>query len=288
MRQKVKNEKTGIECSYPPFSVSICVYGKDNPIWFRTAVESVLNQTAPPSEIVLVVDGPVPEELDKVIKEYEINDIFKIIRFEQNSGHGNARRAGLKECTNELVAIMDADDICVADRFEKQLKKFESDDDLDIVGGNIAEFIGDTNNIVGKRIVKCEDNEIKKDIKKRCPMNQMTVMFKNSAIKEAGGYQDWYCDEDYYLWIRMALCNMKFANIPDVIVNVRVGEDMYKRRGGITYFKSEAKLQMYMLKNRVISFPVYLVNVIKRLIVQIIMPNSIRGWVFRKFARKKA
>ena len=269
------------------FSVSMCVYGKDNPLWFETAVESVINQTVRASEIVLVVDGPVPDKLDSIIKKYEAMPGFKVIRFEENQGHGNARRAGLKAATYELVALMDADDICVPERFEKQLEIFANDPTVDIVGGNISEFIGDPENIVAKREVPSVDAEIKEYMKKRCPMNQMTVMFKKSSVEQVGGYLDWYCDEDYYLWIRMAIANMKFANMPDTLVYVRVGEQMYQRRGGRKYFRSEAKLQKYMLKHKIIGFGTYTVNVTKRFIVQRLLPNKIRGWVFKKFARKK-
>ena len=117
-------------------------------------------------------------------------------------------------------------------------------------------------------------------------MNLVTVMFKRSKVEEVGGFIDWFCEEDYYLWIRMALAKMKFANLPDNLVNVRVGKEMYQRRGGIKYFKSEAKLQSFMLKNKMIFFPTYIANVVKRLIVQVLLPNKLRGWVFKKFARK--
>ena len=268
------------------FSVSMCVYGKDDPVWFKTAVDSILNQTCAPDEVVLVVDGPVPDTLGKIICEYEKQDVFKVIRFETNQGHGNARRAGLENCSNEIVALMDADDISVPDRFEKQIKKFVCDENLDIVGGNITEFIDDPANAVGKRIVCSSDEEIKLDMKKRCPMNQMTVMFKRSSVEKVGGYIDWFCDEDYYLWLRMALADMRFANVSETLVYARVGKEMYRRRGGVKYFKSEAKLQGFMLKNKVISFPRYMINVNKRLIVQMLLPNKLRGWVFKKFARK--
>lgn len=267
------------------FSVSMCVYGKDNPEWFNTAVESVLNQSITPSEVVLVVDGPVPPELNAIIEKYENNDIFKIIRFAENQGHGNARRAGLEACTNELVALMDADDICVNDRFEQQLKAF-SQTAADIVGGDIAEFVGDENNVIAYRNVPATDEEIKRYMKKRCPFNQMTVMFKKDSVQKVGGYIDWYCDEDYYLWLRMAQNSCKMLNTGTILVNVRVGKEMYKRRGGKKYFKSEAKLQKYMLDNKIIGFGTYLMNVTKRFIVQVLLPNKIRGWVFKKFARK--
>ena len=126
--------------TYPLFSVSMCVYEKDNPVWFQNAVESVLNQSVKPSEIVLVVDGAVPSELGAVISKYEHNDIFNVIRFAKNQGHGNARRAGLDACKNELVALMDADDISVETRFEQQLRMFKNSN-ADIIGGDIMEFI---------------------------------------------------------------------------------------------------------------------------------------------------
>ena len=268
------------------FSVSMCVYEKDNPEWFKTAVDSVINQMKKPSEIVLVVDGPVPDTLDAVINEYAELDFFKVVRFEKNLGHGEARRTGLENCTYDIVALMDADDISAPDRFEKQIAAFEANPDLDIVGGNIDEFIDDVQNVVGRRVVFESDEEIKRDIKKRCPFNQMTVMFKKDSVQGVGGYVDWYCDEDYYLWLRMLLANMKFMNIPETLVYARVGKEMYQRRGGIKYFKSEARLQGFMLNNKVISLPRYLVNIGKRLIVQVLLPNKLRGWVFKKFARK--
>ncbi len=269
------------------FSVSMCVYEKDNPKWFKEAVDSILNQTVQPEEVVLVVDGPVPSELDLVIRKYEEKDLFHVIRFAENQGHGNARRAGLEACTNELVALMDADDISLPTRFEKLLSAFQADEALDIVGGNITEFIGEPDNIVAKREVPAGHEKIMEYMKYRCPMNQMTVMFKKSSVAQVGGYIDWYCDEDYYLWLRMALAGMKFENVPETLVNVRVGKEMYQRRGGRKYFESEAKLQKYMLENKVIDFGTYCSNVGKRFIVQVLLPNKIRGWVFQKFARKQ-
>ncbi len=270
---------------FEKFSVSMCVYGKDDPVWFDTAVRSILNQTVAPSEVVLVVDGPVPAELDIVIEKYEADPIFKVIRFAENRGHGNARRAGLSACTNELVAIMDADDISAPDRFQRQLAVFAAAP-VDIVGGNITEFVDRPENIVGQRTVPTGNAEILEYMKKRCPMNLVTVMFKKASVEQAGGFIDWYCEEDYYLWLRMAAAHMRFANVPENLVNVRVGRDMYSRRGGVRYFKSEARLQKYMLDTKVIGFGTYLVNVTKRLIVQVLLPNKLRGWVFQKFARK--
>ena len=268
------------------FSVAMCVYAGDRPEWFGAAVESILNQTRRPDEIVLVVDGPVPDELNTVITGYESNEVFRVIRLKQNKGHGEARRIGLKCCTHELVALMDADDISASDRFERQLALFRTNPGLAVVGGQITEFLEHPDNLIGARSVLLTDAAIKEDLKTRCPMNQVTVMFRKSVIESVGGYIDWFCEEDYYLWIRLYLAEAEFANVSEYLVNVRVGEQMYQRRGGLKYFFSEAKLQKYMLDKKIISVATCCVNICIRFVVQILLPNRLRSWVFRKFARK--
>ena len=221
-----------------------------------------------------------------MIAGYEALPFFRVIRFPENRGHGEARRAGLAACTHELVAIMDADDISAPDRFECQLAVMTADAGLAIVGGNITEFVGEPENTVGRREVPATDAEIKEYMKTRCPMNLVTVMFRKSMVDAVGGFIDWYCEEDYYLWLRMAEAGMRFANVGENVVNVRVGEDMYRRRGGLRYFRSERALQKYMKKHGIIGYGTYLTNVGKRFIVQVLLPNRLRGWVFKKFARK--
>lgn len=270
------------------FSISMCVYGGDDPQWFREAVESLISQTCVPSQIVLVVDGPVPAELDEVITHWEKHPIFKVIRLPENKGHGYARRLSFDSCDHELVAIMDADDLCLPDRFEKQLAAFEADPALDILGGQMSEFLDTPENIVGYRQVSLSHEEILQDMKDRCPMNQVTVMMKKTSVDRVGGYQDWYCNEDYYLWVRGCLGSLRFGNVPQVLVNVRVGADMYQRRGGWKYFSSERKLQTYMRRQGLIGMGTWLVNVTKRLIVQVLLPNRLRSWVFKTFARKQS
>lgn len=273
-----------------PFSVSMCVYGRDNPDFFDAAVESVVEQTVRPNEVVLTVDGPIPNEIEGVIQKYrerlsQTGTEFKVIYLEKNMGHGEARRICFEHCSNALIALMDADDLSVPERFEKQLACFAADPALAIVGGNIQEFIGTPDNPVGRRLVPQQDADIRQYMKRRCPMNQMTVMFRKAAVSQAGGYLDWYCDEDYYLWIRMALAGCKFGNVPDILVNVRVGAEMYSRRGGWKYFKSEAKLQHLMLQKKLINPGRYGINVAQRLVLQVLMPNKLRGCLFQKLAR---
>ncbi|GHU75432.1 glycosyl transferase [Spirochaetia bacterium] len=270
-----------------PFSVTISIYKSDNPDYFKMAMNSILNQTLPPDEIVLTIDGPISAELNNIAEEYaKLSPIFEIIRLQENRGLGFAHKIGVENCSNQLIAIMDSDDIAVSDRFEKQVQYLEEHPDVDIVGGYIYEFIDTIENIVGIRDVPLVDEDIKKYLKKRCPLNHVTVMFKKEAVLKCGNYQDWQFNEDYYLWCRMFLSGFQFGNIPDNLVYVRVGKDMYNRRGGWKYFKSEARLQKFMLDKKIINNYEYNINILTRFAVQIMLPNSIRGYIFRHFFRR--
>ena len=269
-----------------PFTVCLSVYNNDKPDEFLMAVRSIWSQTVQPNEIVLVVDGPIPSSIDDAISVLlgEIS-VLKVIRLEKNSGHAVARQTGLDAASNNFCAVMDSDDISVPERFEKQLLAFEKHPEVSVVGGIINEFIGETTNVVGTRVVPENDAEIKQYMQSRCPMNLVTVMLKKDEVMKVGGYQDWYCEEDYYLWLRLALGGYCFYNIQENLVNVRVGKEMYQRRGGKKYFQSEARLQKYMYKNKIIGLPRYIFNISIRFIIQVLMPNKVRGWVFQKFAR---
>lgn len=269
------------------FSVITSVYYNDKPDFVRHAIDSItILQTRQPDEVVLVVDGPIPDELSSLICEYEQLSLFNIIRLPENKGLGNALCVGVKAASYEIIARMDSDDISVPDRFEKQIAYMEQHPECDLVGGQISEFIDDESNIVGQRIVPCKHEEILMWLKGRCPFNHMSVMMLRSRILDVGNYMDWHFNEDYYLWVRMAEAGYKFSNLPDTLVNVRVGADMYRRRGGWKYFKSEAKLQGYMFHHHLISLPRYLYNVAGRFIIQVAMPNNLRGFVFQKLFRK--
>lgn len=275
-------EKVEQSAKSQKYSVLMSLYKKEKPEYLRLAIDSMINQTVPPDEIVIVEDGPLTDELYAVLDEYSM---LHRVKNETNLGLGISLQKGLLATKNDVVARMDTDDIAGISRCEKQLEFLNSNPDISVVGGQIEEFIGSPDHIVAKRIVPLKDIELKEFNKKRCPFNHMTVMFKKKDITEAGSYQDWFWNEDYYLWNRLALAGKKFANLPDVLVLVRTGEDMYQRRGGIKYFQSEAKLQKFMLDNNIINKPRYLINISERLVLQVLMPNKLRGWIFRTFAR---
>lgn len=271
------------------FSVCTSVYKNDKPEFVRVALDSMLvQQSVKPGEIVLVQDGPVPYDLSHLLLEYKdkYGEVLNIIRLDKNGGLGNALKLGVENAKYDIIARMDSDDICLPDRFEKQLAYLESHPECDIVGGQMTEFIDTPANIVGKREVPLINEEIYQYMKSRCALNHVTVMFRKAAVLKAGNYQDWFWNEDYYLWVRMMMAKCQFANLPDVTVNVRSGADQYARRGGKKYFDSEMGIKKLMLEKGMITRKEYIVNYIQRFIIQLMLPNSVRGWVFRTFARK--
>lgn len=272
------------------FSVITSVYHNDTPDFVRMALDSMLvHQTLKPSEVVLVRDGVVPDKLEALIAEYETmyHDIVHVIRLEKNGGLGKAMKLGVEVAQNDIIARMDSDDICSPNRFELQLKYLELHPNVDIIGGQMTEFIDTPDNIIGKRIVPCDNEDIYDFMKNRCALNHVTVMFRKEAVLKVGNYQDWFWNEDYYLWVRMMIAKCKFANVPDVLVNVRSGADQYARRGGRKYYESEKGIKKLQLDNKIITKMEYRYFVSQRYILQILMPNWLRGWFFRKLARNK-
>lgn len=272
------------------FTVCTSVYKNDNPEYLKVALDSLLvNQIVKPTEIVLVQDGPVPEETSRVLQDYIDNygESFLLIKLEKNGGLGNALKIGVENAKYDIIARMDSDDIAAPDRFEKQIAYLEGHPECDIVGGQITEFIGGPSNIVGRREVPLDNEDIYRYMKSRCAFNHPTVMFRKSAVLSVGNYKDWFWNEDYYLWIRMMMNGCVMANLPDVLVNMRSGLDQYSRRGGKRYFDSEIGIKKLMLDNGLITKSEYLINYIERFIIQLLLPNSVRGWVFRTFARTK-
>ena len=270
------------------FSVLMSVYRNTKIDELEQCLVSLYEQTVKSNEIVIVIDGPINEELNSYLysQQKEHNEI-KICPIEKNVGLGNALKFGLENCSNELVARMDTDDICKLDRFEKQLNCFKEDDDLDVVGSNIKEFIGDVSNLVAERQVPLTHDEIRKFMRVRDAFNHMSIMFKKSAIEKAGGYLPWHLNEDSYLWARLYLTDAKFKNLEEALVFARVGEDMYARRGGYKYFKSEKGILKFKLKNKIIGWFTYVKQICIRFTVQVLMTNGMRSWFYKKFARKQ-
>lgn len=271
------------------YSVLMSVYYKESAHNFDNAIKSMLNQTVPPNEFVIVCDGTLTDELERVIDKYtsKKENIFNILRLEENKGLGNALHIGIEACKNELIVRMDSDDISVKNRVELQLKAVEKYPDASVIGGQIVEFRDDNETVTGKRKVPLDSEEIRKRVSYRNPVNHVTVLLKKSDIIKVGNYQDMPGFEDYYLWIRLIKEGYKIVNIEETCCYVRVSPNMYARRGGMQYFKNTQRFEQVMLKLGVQNHFQYVCNLIIRFLSSVVVPNKMRHILFNIFLRKK-
>lgn len=268
------------------FSVLMSVYYKEKPEFLAQSLESVLQQTSKPSEIVLVKDGPLTEGLEEVLRNVDKENpgLFRFVPLSENVGLGKALARGVQECSHELIARMDTDDIAVSDRFERQLKEFEQNPQLDICGSHIKEFEDDINHTTGARKVPIYDADIKEYQKRRDAFNHMTVMYKKSKVLAAGNYQHALLMEDSLLWVNMMRTGVVCANIDDFLVYARTGRAMIDRRGGWSYFKKYKSGRKKIYATGYISWWDYFVTLMVQFSVSL-MPTRMRRFVFEKLLR---
>ncbi len=268
------------------FSVLLSVYSKENPVFLSQSLESVFNQTLFPHEVVVVKDGPLTEDLENVLEKFsdKYSKVLNIVSLDQNQGLGKALCIGVDSCINELVVRMDTDDICLPDRFEKQIDFMQKNPLVDVTSGFVYEFIDSPNCVLNIKKVPEEDKSIKKNHKIRNSMNHMAVAFKKSSIIEIGNYQEMPYFEDYYLWARMMNKGMIFYNIQESLVYARVGNDMIGRRHGISYLIKEYNNFKQLHKIHFISHIEFFRIVFFRLPLRL-LPKKVLKLIY-KFIRK--
>lgn len=269
-----------------PFSVLMSLYAKERPKFLHEAFESVFNQTLRADEVVLVLDGPITDDLQSVVTDFarRYNEM-KVVPLPSNHGLGNALNIGLKHCSHELVARMDTDDICVPDRFEKQVRYMEMHPDIAVLSSAIAEFTDDWHKPVRVKRMPLTHDELYEMAKFRNPMNHMAVMMRRDEILRIGSYRHVPYIEDYELWVRALINGLKISNFNEVLVYARIGNGMEKRRGSKKYIKSWHILNSEMLNNNMINIAIYLRNML--LIMGFVFtPTFIRKLLYKYILRK--
>lgn len=263
------------------YSALISVYDKENAPNLKQALDSIYEQSVLPTDVVLVEDGKLTNELNAVVagakSKFETKGIeFTVIKNKNNKGLGPCLNQGMDFCREELIARFDSDDINKQDRMKTLLNFYDSHRGVSVVGGFIAEFRNDENNTSGIRKVPTKYNDIIKFSKVRNPMNHMSVILKKRDVKSVGAYDDVPGFEDYYLWLK--LINNKFilVNVPEVIVLVRVGNNFEQRRSGFNYLKKEFFFERKIYLEHMISFNRFIKNVFIRSIVRLLPQKWVR------------
>ena len=272
------------------FSVLLSVYGKDDASFFKEALLSVSKeQTVKPAQIVVVEDGPVPEDIEHAIEDAikaSPECEFTVIRKPQNAGLAAALNTGLKACKYEWVARMDSDDISLPNRFETQLAYIENHPQVDVIGGSIAEFTNTPGDMQSERHVGLDMKAIRKMAKTRTPMNHVSVMFKKSVVEKAGNYCENFGKlEDYKLWVDLLGHHAVLANVDDVLVYVRTGNGFITRRSNRREIVDWDMLQSYLLGLGIINRFDALKN---KLYIRafIYMPGFLKLFLYKTILRK--
>lgn len=270
------------------YSVLMSVYYKEKAEYLTECIESMLRQTIKPDEIVIVKDGPLTQELDRVIDKY-VNiapELFTVVPLKKNIGLGLALNEGLKKCRNDLVARMDSDDIALDNRCELQLKEFIKNPRLCIVGTWTCEFYDDPHNIVTYRVVPEKHEDILKFSRRRSPFNHPTVMYRKSAVLKCGGYRNILRKEDIDLFVRMLHNGCLSMNIQEPLLLFRSNEDNFKRRKNWINCKSYIMV-IYRFWRSGYSSLFDLIFVIISQILMFISPIWLLKIISNRFLRKK-
>ena len=268
------------------YSVLMTVYNGDNPDYFALSLDSMLNQTLSPEEIVIVKDGAINDKLQDVINQ-RLNGNIKInqVQLEKNVGLGLALNEGIKVITSELIARMDADDYSLPERCELQVKEFFKNPELDIVGYPVDEFVDDPDNVVGKRDVPLTNDEIYKYAKRRDPFNHPTVMYKKKTVESVGGYSDYRKNQDTDLWIRMLQNNAICLNIDKRLFRFRFDSGTYKKRKSWINTKILIKIRYDAWKSGFNSFFDFFVVAISQMGVYV-LPVWFQKFLYKTFLRR--
>ena len=268
------------------YSVLMSLYKKELPEYFSVAFDSMIGQTVPPEQIVIVEDGPLPVELLSLVDGYSASysDVVTVVVNEKNMGLGLALNRGLEFCRNELVARMDTDDISLPSRCERQLAEFEKHPELSIVGSNVDEFVGLPENVVSTRRVPPDYSDIYEFAKRRSAFNHPAVMYRRSAVLSVGGYSNLRRNQDVDLFGRMLFSGLKAENIDESLLLFRAGDSLAKRRRSWMNTKSYIGVIKKFWKMGYSSFGDLVLVVIAQTTLFLI-PSCLQSAIYKLFLR---
>ncbi len=273
-----------------PFSVLMSVYAGDRPAAFAAAIASVTTeQTLAPSELVLVVDGPVPAGIAAVLRRVEAGELtgtvpVRLVALPGNVGLALALEEGLDACRHSIVARADADDLSLAHRFAVQVPMVAGG--LDLVGSALVEFAEETGPDGVVRELPVAAADIATMARFRDPFNHPTVVYRREAVRSAGGYEHLNKMEDYWLFARMIMAGAAVANTDQILVRYRVGAGAYDRRGGFEMLRSELILQWHFRRSGFTSIGQFARNVLVRGGYRLV-PVWLRSGAYRRMVRPR-
>ncbi|MGH1331521.1 MAG: glycosyltransferase [Paracoccaceae bacterium] len=273
----------------PSLAAMLCLYKNNVGSEVEEALRSAFDsQELAPVQLIVVFDGPVPDDVKEVINRFSENHNVKRIIHNECKGHGAARSAALNACEYEWIAIIDADDISMSNRFSSLLELAEAHPEAAVIGGGLIEFqLKNGERVLGSELsYPHSPADVRQYIAKRSPIAQPTSILRVAAVKEVGNYQHWYNNEDYHLWIRLVAAGYELWNVPHSVLWFRTNSDLFARRGGFRYWLNEARLQVFSYHQGTTTIGKLFFGVLIRFIVQVVMTTQLRKLFYTKMLRK--
>lgn len=264
------------------FSVLMAVYCGSDPLFLDEAIRSIWEeQRLKPNQIVLVKDGPLTDELEKIITKWlgSLGQALELVALDENVGLGAALNEGLKYCSYDLVARMDSDDISLPERFEQQVKFMEMNPEVVASSAVLEEWDISMTQRLGVRNLPAEPLILARFAKRRSPLSHPVAIFRKKVIISVGGYPNLRKAQDYGLWSVLLVKGYKLANLPLVLLRMRAGNEMFSRRGW-QYFKEEYRLLKYQKEIKFLSASDFYINVILKATLRS-APRSIKALAYQ-------
>jgi glycosyltransferase involved in cell wall biosynthesis len=264
------------------FTVLLPTYDRDDLYFlFDKSVDSCINNSLRPKEIIIVIDGPIRREFQDKVRLYERNEIIRIIWLPKNVGLTAALNEGLKHVQTKYVFRADGDDVNRLNRFRLQMGYLKKG--FGLVSGAVAEFDEFDNKLAVKR-VPSEHEDILKYCKRRNPFNHMASAYELNAVLSVGGYPDLYLMEDWGLWVLLLEKGVKSCNSQEIFVDVAGGARMYDRRGGFKNVKGEYGIQKFLIQHAGKSYFFAVSDFLGRIFLMN-MPSKFKNYLFLRFLR---
>ena len=266
------------------YGLLISVYYGDEAEHFQLAVESCINTGFHFDEFVVVIDGKIKKEVRQYINELSQRNNIRVFQIKKNVGLAIALNHGLSIMKSDYIFRMDSDDISLKNRFFQQKQFIETNDNIDLLGGQIEEFDSKTNDVVGYRRVPSEMKDIKRMIRFKNPFNHPSVCFRREAVIGLEGYRDYRFFEDWDLWDRMIYHGYNCANLPDVILRFRTNKEQLLRRHGYQYLIFEFRFLKHRLIEKRMKINVFLLRFAISLFMRLV-PIRMYNFLFKKIFR---
>ena len=209
-------------------SVIMSTYKEDERL-LRESIESILNQTYRDFEYIIILDYPDNDVHKSVIEEYALKDdrIHFYIN-ETNMGLTDSLNRGLSLCHGEYIARMDADDISLPDRLERQMKYLEKNH-YDLIGG-ITEMINENGSLLYSiKNVPTDPKKINKALRYSQCIAHPTWLGKKEVFEKNAGYRHMPLCEDYDFTLRAVLNGFVISNLNEPVLKYRMTSNSISR-----------------------------------------------------------